>query len=253
MPAAGKLPTAHQGRTMHLLDPAAREAIAAHYAQRRHRLYARWKLAVDPAYAATAALLKDSALPLLDVGCGIGLLGQYLHAAGARTSYNGVDHDPFKIDTALAAARHAKLEDDLRLQCADATMLPPTCGHVVLLDILHYMSAVHQQTLLKTITRHLAPDGLLLIRNVLSEPNWRFHATRVEEFFLRVSGWIPGGAQHYPRADELRKPLESAGLVVHIVPLRGRTPYNSYLLVARQMPGRGGSTARNQSARLLPI
>ena len=224
---------------MYLLDPAAREAIAAHYAQRRHRSYARWKLANDPAYAATAALLKDSTLPLLDVGCGIGLLGQYLHASGAGVGYNGVDHDPFKIDTALAAARHAGLEQDLQLRCADATLLAPTRGHVVLLDILHYMSAAHQQTLLKIITEHLAPDGLLLIRNVLNEPNWRFHATRLEEFFLRISGWIPDGAQHYPRADELRKPLEDAGLVVHIAPLRGRTPYNSYLLVARRLPTPG--------------
>jgi hypothetical protein len=55
----------------------------------------------------------------------------------------------------------------------------------------------------------------------------------VEEFFLRVSGWIPGGAQHYPDADEVRRPLEAAGLVVRIASLRGRTPFNSYLLVAQ--------------------
>ena len=241
---------------MHLLDPAAREAIAAHYARRRHRSYARWKLARDPAYAATAALLKDSALPLLDVGCGIGLLGHYLHASGARVSYKGVDHDPFKIDTAMAAARRAGLEHELQLQCADATILPPTCGHVVLLDILHYMSSARQQALLKTITSHLAPGGLLVIRNVLSEPNWRFHATRLEEFFLWIIGWIPGGVQHYPHAGELREPLEKAGLVVHIAPLRGHTPYNSYLLVARHLPNVdervGESIARSQIARLSP-
>jgi len=68
---------------------------------------------------------------------------------------------------------------------------------------------------------------------VLREANWRFHATRVEEFFLRASGWIPGGAQHYPSADEVRAPLEQEGLEVRIEPLRGRTPFNSYLVVAR--------------------
>ncbi|MBN8713704.1 MAG: class I SAM-dependent methyltransferase [Xanthomonadales bacterium] len=218
---------------MHLLDTAAREAIVAHYAQRRHRLYARWKLKTDPVYAATAALLRDSALPLLDIGCGIGLLGQYLHASGARVRYAGVDHDGFKIDTAQAAARHAGLERELDLRCADAATLPPVSGHVVLLDILHYLPADRHRALLQVATGHLAPDGLLVIRNVLREANWRFHATRVEEFFLRYSGWIPGGAQHYPSADELREPLEAAGLAVHIAPLRGRTPFNSYLLVAR--------------------
>jgi hypothetical protein len=48
-----------------------------------------------------------------------------------------------------------------------------------------------------------------------------------------VSGWIPGGAQHYPTADELRAPLENAGLDVRVEPLRGSTPFNSYLIVGR--------------------
>lgn len=221
---------------MHSLDPAACKAIAAHYARRRHRLYARWKLASDPVYAATAELLGATQLPLLDVGCGIGLLGQYLRAAGVRVRYTGVDHDAYKIATAQAAARHAGLERDLQLHCADAATRTPTHGHVVLLDVLHYLPAYRQQALLAALVPHLATDGLLVIRNVLREPNWRFHATRLEEFCLSVSGWIPGGAQHYPRAEELREPLEEAGLSTHLTTLRGRTPYNSYLLVARARP-----------------
>ena len=81
---------------------------------------------------------------------------------------------------------------------------------------------------LTEMTNSLARSMLLI-----QVANWRFHATRVEEFFLRTSGWIPGGAQHYPSAGELRAPLQDAGLHVHIEPLRGRTPFNSYLIVAR--------------------
>ncbi|HEY9513645.1 MAG TPA: class I SAM-dependent methyltransferase [Rhodanobacter sp.] len=220
---------------MQSLDHAARKAIAAHYAQLGHQLHARWKFANDPVYAATAALLGDSTLPLLDIGCGIGLLGQYLSAAGVRVAYTGVDHDVRKIGAAQVAARRAGLEHAQRLHCADAATLPPTHGHVALLDVLHYLPAARQRALLKTATQHLAPGGLLVIRNVLCESNWRFHATRLEEFFLAVSGWIPGGVQHYPRAHELRVPLEDAGLEVHLTPLRGRTPFNSYLIVARPL------------------
>ncbi len=218
---------------MQALDHIARKTIVVHYARPGHRLHARWKLANDPAYAAIANLLGDSTLPLLDIGCGIGLLAHYLHATGARVSYTGVDHDARKIVAAQAAARAAGLPPGLRLQCADAATLPPTHGHVALLDVLHYLPADRQRALLETATHHLAPDGLLLIRNVLREPNWRFHATRLEEFFLHVSGWIPGGVQHYPSAHEVREPLESAGLEVRMTPLHGRTPFNSYLIVAR--------------------
>lgn len=218
------------------LDRARRNRIVGHYVHRGHRWHVRWKLAWDPAYAAVANQLGGPPLPLLDIGCGIGLLGQYLQAEGAGAPYIGVDHDPRKIAAARAASRAAGLADAMDLRCADAATLPPAHGHVALLDVLHYLSAAQQQALLQVAIAHLAPGGTLVIRNVLREPNWRFHATRLEEFFLRVSGWIPGGAQHYPGADELCTPLRQAGLDVQVRALHGRTPYNSYLLVARFAP-----------------
>ncbi|MEO7065792.1 MAG: class I SAM-dependent methyltransferase [Rhodanobacter sp.] len=215
------------------LDRATRNMIASRYAQRGHRVHARWKLANDPAYAATADLVANTELPLLDIGCGIGLLGHYLHAVGLKANYLGVDHDQHKISAAQTAARRGGLGDFMEWRCDDAATLPASHGHVVLLDVLHYLSATDQLALLQTAIAHLAVNGMLVIRNVLNEPNWRFHATRVEEFFLRVSGWIPGGAQHYPTLDELRAPMITAGLQVSISPLRGHTPYNSYLIVAQ--------------------
>lgn len=215
------------------LDHVQRHAIANRYGRRGHRLHARWKLAVDPVYAATADLLDGSTLPLLDIGCGIGLLAHYLDALDRLPPYLGVDHDPRKIAAAQAAAHAAGLQQRVQLCASGVATLPPSQGDVVLLDVLHYLSAARQQALLATAVRHLAPTGRLIIRNVLREPNWRFHATRIEEFFLRRSGWIPGGAQHYPTADELRTPLHAAGLQAEIRALRGRTPFNSYLIVAR--------------------
>ncbi|TPG10613.1 methyltransferase [Rhodanobacter glycinis] len=215
------------------MDRTTREMIARRYDGRLQRCHVRWKLRVDPAYAATAAAIAGTPLPLLDIGCGLGLLGQYLNAMGHVQPYVGIDHDHRKIVAAQSAAHRGGLDAVVNLQHAGADELPAMHGHVAMLDVLHYLSAERQRSLLQAATGHLAPDGCLVIRSVLREPNWRFHATRVEEFFLRVSGWIPGGAQHYPTAAELRRPLEDAGLDVCIESLRGRTPYNSYLIVAR--------------------
>ena len=215
------------------MDGHSRRRIARLYHGHLQRSYVRGKLASDPVYAAVAARIGGTALPLLDIGCGIGLLGQYLHAQGHDQPYLGLDHDPRKIAAGQRAAQRAGLDAVMRLQHADVAELPPQQGHVALLDVLHYLPAARQPTLLRDAARHLSPQGLLIIRNVLREANWRFHATRVEEFFLRASGWIPGGAQHYPSADEVRAPLEQAGLEVHIESLRGHTPFNSYLVVAR--------------------
>ncbi len=215
------------------MDSRTRQHIASRYDGHLQRGYVRGKLAGDPVYAAVTAVLADSTLPLLDIGCGIGLLGQYLHAHGHTAAYLGLDHDPRKIAAGRSAAQRGGMAEAIQLRCADAHDLPPMQGHVALLDVLHYLPATAQLSLLQQAARHLAPQGRLIIRNVLREANWRFHATRVEEFFLKASGWIPGGAQHYPSADELRTPLEQAGLDVCIEPLRGHTPFNSYLIVGQ--------------------
>lgn len=215
------------------MDRDTRHRIARLYDNRLQRLYVRSKLASDPVYAATAAIVGGSDLPLLDIGCGIGLLGQYLNAQGHSLPYLGLDHDERKIKAGRRAVQHAGLGAVMALHHADVAELPSVQGHVALLDVLHYLSAAQQLTLLQAAARHLAPQGCLIIRNVLREPNWRFHATGLEEFFLRTSGWIPGGVQHYPTASELRTPLENAELDVRFESLRGRTPFNSYLIVAR--------------------
>ncbi|OOG40719.1 class I SAM-dependent methyltransferase [Rhodanobacter sp. C05] len=215
------------------MDRNTRARITSLYDTRLQRGYVKGKLASDPVYAATAALLAGTQLPLLDIGCGLGLLGHFLHAQGHRQPYVGLDHDVRKINAAQRAVHRAGLDAVMSLRHGDATAFPTLHGHVTLLDVLHYLPREQQQALLLMATRQLAPQGILIIRNVLREPNWRFQATRLEEFFLRTSGWIRGGVQHYPSADELRGTLESAGLDVHIESLRGRTPFNSYLIVAQ--------------------
>lgn len=222
------------GHAERMIDVSTRRLIAKRFPTSGQRLHARWKLAYDPAYAATRELLDGSPLPVLDIGCGLGLLAHFLHATDALPGYVGVDHDERKIDAARQAIERGGLSRDIELHHADAASLPPHDGHVVLLDILHYLPRERQSDLLATAMMHLAEDGILIIRNVLREPSWRFHATRVEEFFLKNSGWIPVGAQHYPSAEEIRGPLERHGLKVAITSLHGRTPYNSYLIVARR-------------------
>ncbi|QNK03864.1 class I SAM-dependent methyltransferase [Dyella telluris] len=205
-----------------------------HWLQRR---YIKGKLATDPAYAATAALVEHRPMPLLDIGCGLGLLGRYLHARGAVTRYLGVDTDVRKIDAGRRALHLSGLDGALQLQHDEGAAHQPIQGHVALLDVLHYLPRDGQHALLDNAVSHLAPGGRLVIRNVLRERSWRYAFTRVSEFFLGASGWMRVGAQYYPSARELRAQLEGAGLTVNIRPLHGKTPFDSYLIVAERGPG----------------
>lgn len=205
--------------------------IAGRFRRRWHRSYAENKLRFDPAYRAAALLLGDSRESLLDIGCGLGLLGFYLRERGFRGAYRGVDFDRHKI----AEARHlARSDASLDFDDGNADALPAFCGHIALLDVLHYLSAERQQSLLHEAAMRVAPGALLIIRNVLRERCWRFHATVIEEHILHATRWMRSPALHYPGREEIVAPLLAAGLVVEVRPLWGSTPFNSFAIVARR-------------------
>ncbi|MEP7098381.1 MAG: class I SAM-dependent methyltransferase, partial [Dokdonella sp.] len=104
----------------------------------------------------------------------------------------------------------------------------------VMLDVLHYLSAADQQHLLREAAARTSPGALLIMRNVLREPTWRFHATRIEEYFLHAARWMRSPARHYPNRDEIEGALQAEGLNVETTPLWGNTPFNSFLIVARR-------------------
>ncbi|MEO8010764.1 MAG: class I SAM-dependent methyltransferase, partial [Dokdonella sp.] len=82
-----------------------RDIAGAFLPNRHHYWYARVKLATDPLYEGVADALAGDTEPLLDLGCGIGLLAHALRARGHAAEYVGVDIDRAKIDSARAGAR----------------------------------------------------------------------------------------------------------------------------------------------------
>ena len=215
-----------------LPDARTRRLIASRFTRPGDRYYILGKLASDPVYGATARAIAGRRMPMLDIGCGLGILGHYLHACDALDGYLGLDRDEAKIARGRTAARDADLGETLALREDDATTPQPVRGHVALLDVLHYLPRERQPELLRYAVEHLADDGVLVLRTVLRDGSWRFRATVWEERFIKAVGWIPGGAQHFPCAEEIRQALEPHGIAVSFQPLYGRTPYNSWLLTA---------------------
>ena len=213
--------------------PAATAArIVGRYRRFSHRSYVRCKLRWDPLFAAVAPLLSASPRRLLDIGCGLGLLGQYLRECGFRGEYLGLDLDAHKIEEARFASQQGEL--DLEFSNGSAETVPAAFrGDVALLDVLHYLPAAMQRRVLDESAKRVGDGGMIVIRNVLRDRSWRFHATVAEENFSRVLGWMtPVG--HFPAREEIESPLRAAGLEVRTRPLWGRTPFNSYLIVGRR-------------------
>ena len=202
------------------------------YKGRWLRGYVDGKLRSDPVYAATAAIIAAHPAPVLDVGCGPGLLAHYLDARGIDVPYHGVDTDARKIAHARKAAQRLP---GARFEQADCLNLPEWQGHVMLLDMLHYLDEYKQAQLLNAAIARLAPGASLVIRTVIRDHSWRFRMTQAEEAIIRGSRWIRGGVKHYPRIDDLLLPLRSAGLSVDRAPMFGHTPFNSFLIHAARL------------------
>ncbi|MGH8045994.1 MAG: class I SAM-dependent methyltransferase [Chthoniobacterales bacterium] len=190
------------------------------------------KLATDPAYAAVLRTFGGSELPLVDIGCGLGLLAHYLRGHGFRASIRGYDFDTRKIHMARGAAAKAGL-NDVQFEIGDAADHAPRTANIVLLDVLHYLDADTRKQLLTELAGHAQTGGAVLIRGAVRERSWRYRVTVAQEFWTRWSGWIPSPSPiAFPTLEEIVAPFHAAGCRCEVQPLWGRTPFNSRLIIA---------------------
>ncbi|HET8899252.1 MAG TPA: class I SAM-dependent methyltransferase, partial [Rhodanobacteraceae bacterium] len=200
-------------------DDAINDRISARFSGRWEPNYVRGKLRHDPLYRAALAVLAGNSLPLLDIGCGMGLLGMYLSEHGQSRAYIGFDNDPRKIASARTIC--GEHFPRLRFQDGDAAALPDFAGNVAILDVLHYMPAALQRNVLEGAASRVAPGGVLLIRNCLRDRSWRYWMTVLEEKILHWTRWMQVGARHFPSREEIAEPLAASGLAVEVSPLWG--------------------------------
>jgi len=194
------------------------------------RSYVSSKVKTDPLYGAVYDELRTSPLPLLDLGCGLGLLAFYLRERGLEFPIRGLDYDPRKIESAHRAG--AKLSHQaLDFDTHDAREgLPEHAGNVTILDILQFFTPPEQETLLGLAAQRVLPGGKLVIRSALRDESWRFKVTVAGDLFAKASFWMKAAPTHYPTASDFERVLSPYGKV-RIKPLWGGTPFNNHLIV----------------------
>lgn len=235
---AASLPDAGAFSSLQPLDRARSRAIARAFAPRRllgnrhDFFYALLKLRSDPLYPGVLAALRGTRAPVLDLGCGLGLLAHALRQDGQMQSYRGVDIDAAKIARGSRVAADCCLRD-VRLEVMDVGVETPAhSGSVTILDVLQFLPPDEQHALLVKVAGMIAPRGRLVIRTGLQDETGRSRTSRLSDRFANVVGWMQERPRSYPTADGLRRSLEGAGLRVSLAPLYGNTPFNNWLLVA---------------------
>ena len=216
------------------LPPFSKRAIAARYLpSRQHYWYALAKLATDPLYAAVRPLFAQTRAPLLDMGCGIGLLPQCLRASGCEVEYLGLDIDAGKIDIARTAAANGELKG-LRFEVGDLSQaFTEHRGSVALLDVLQYFDATARDELLCNAVRCISPDGRLIVRAGLDDGNWRAAITRGADKLGHLARWMQTPPRSQPSRGNLESLLAAHGIECEFQPLSGNTPFNNWLIIGR--------------------
>ncbi|MGJ8634575.1 MAG: class I SAM-dependent methyltransferase [Luteolibacter sp.] len=194
--------------------------------------YTKTKLKTDPLYDGVYSELQESHLPLLDIGCGMGILAMYLRERGWKNPVAGFDYDPSKIKDGLIMIREGAYPEITLAQGDARTELPEHRGNVTILDIMQFFEDAEQTQLLKSAGARVAPGGKLIIRSGLREKNTRFFITWIGDLFAKFTFWMKAAPIHYPTADFFRKTLESEGFQVEIRPFWGNTPFNNFMILA---------------------
>ena len=194
--------------------------------------YSRAKLGSDPLYPGVLEALRGSTAPVLDLGCGLGLLAHALRLDGQAMAYHGVDNDAAKIARAQQVAGRNALADAV-FEVVDLAAGPPAHrGSVAILDVLQYLTADQQQRLLADTIAMLEPGARLVIRTALGDESRRGRTSRITDRLANLIGWMQFRPRCYPDAGAIRAQLQAAGLETTFSPLYGNTPFNNWLIVA---------------------
>ncbi len=147
---------------------------------------------------------------VLDLGCAGGFMSEAMAKRGANVT--GMDPAKGAIE---AARRHAETSDlRIRYDVGVGEALPYTDASfdaVVCVDVLEHVADLGQ--VLREVTRVLRPGGLFLFDTINRNPISSFATITMAEDFLRL---LPRGT-HDPamfiKPDELRRAMQTAGLV----------------------------------------
>jgi uncharacterized protein (DUF2062 family) len=208
------------------------------------------KLRYDPLYL---GLVKSSLLAgrsrLLDLGCGRGILLALVAEAGRLASSEAWPEswgrplgqpDLIGVESSekRAAVATVALGDEARVIHSDLTIFRPgPADSILLLDVLHYLSAADQQLVLSTAAESLEAGGVLILREAAADGGVRFLLTRCAE---RLCAMVRRDWRQrfcYRSVAEWEGLLSDYGLVPESTPMSRGTPYANFLILARKPIG----------------
>lgn len=193
------------------------------------RAYANIRFSIlRPKLLSVMDLLLPDEGRILDIGCGFGLFAAYFGQTQPARRIVGVDPNARRVATAQRVCDrlgldHAFLAGDAR----DVTLEGSFDGAYVL-DVMHHVPAADQLPLLERLRDVLAPRGVLVLKDITTEPHFGLKFTELMD--RAMVGWDePLTYRHHREWGEM---LASLGFHVRMVRVPDVLPYPHVVIAA---------------------
>lgn len=149
---------------------------------------------------------------VLEIGCGHGLFSTYLALDDPTRTVVGTDVDGDKI---RAAQRAAEGLDNLTFAPAAPGELPVgPWDAIAVVDVLYLIDREGERSLLHEAGRRLAPDGVLVVKEMGTTPRWKFRWMALQErLSVQVLRITEGHDLTFVPPEEIAGWMAEAGLV----------------------------------------
>jgi len=191
----------------------------------RAALYARLRWRLCPFEEIESHIPKKGTI--IDIGCGYGLLANYLALRSSKRDVTGIDLSVGRISVAQRTTDSRKkikfeLMDALDLQLGEYDT-------VVMSDFLHHIDCKAQEELLARCYQDLPAGSFLVIQEVDNRPLWKYWFAIMIDKILNV-----GGRQFFRNRQELQKLLQRIGFHVKTKKVDKSLPLSDILFLCRK-------------------
>ena len=193
------------------------------------RVYARIRFSIlRPKLLSVMDLLLPDAGRILDVGCGFGLFAAYFGQTQPARQIVGIDPDARRVALAQRVSERLGLNHVFVAGDVRTAALPGPFDAAYVLDVMHHIPAADQAGVLEGLRDHLPRGGVLLIKDITTEPRHQLVFTELLD--RAMVGWRePLAYRHHQAWGEL---LEALGFRVRIVRVPDVLPYPHVVIAA---------------------
>jgi SAM-dependent methyltransferase len=194
------------------------------------RAYANIRFSIlRPKLLSVMDLLLPDEGRILDIGCGFGLFAAYFGQTQPARRIVGVDPNERRIAMARRVCDAIGLEETTFL-AGDArhVSLEGTFAGAYVLDVMHHIPERDQLPMLARLRDLLAPRGVLVIKDITTEPTFGLEFTRLLDRIM--VGWNEELCYRHHR--EWGEMLESLGFHVRMVRVPDILPYPHVVIAA---------------------